>query len=80
MATLTIRDLDDELKAKLRLRAARHGRSMEAEARAVLRLVLDDVDEAPLGSRIHSRFAGRRGVDLDIPPRTDRPRVPDLPR
>lgn len=36
MATITIRNLDDEIKRKLRLRAARHDRSMEAEARAIL--------------------------------------------
>lgn len=80
MATLTIRDLDDDLKAKLRLRAARHGRSMEAEVRAVLRDALDDAPEQPLGSRIHARFAGAKAVDLALPPRADRPRVPDFPR
>ena len=37
MATLTIRDLDEELRASLRIRAARHGRSMEAEVREILR-------------------------------------------
>ena len=36
MATITIRKLDDEVKKKLRLRAARHDRSMEAEVRAIL--------------------------------------------
>jgi plasmid stability protein len=36
MATLVIRDLDDEVKARLRVQAAEHGRSMEAEARAIL--------------------------------------------
>ena len=36
MATLTIRDVDEELRAKLRVRAVRHGRSMEAEVRAIL--------------------------------------------
>ncbi len=36
MATITIRNLDDDVKKKLRLRAARHDRSMEAEARAIL--------------------------------------------
>ena len=36
MATLTIRDFDEDLKVKLRVRAAEHGRSMEAEVRAIL--------------------------------------------
>ena len=40
MATMTIRNLDDELKARLRLRAARHGQSMEEEARSILRSAL----------------------------------------
>jgi phosphopantothenoylcysteine decarboxylase / phosphopantothenate---cysteine ligase len=37
MASITIRQLDDKLKQRLRLRAARHGRSMEDEARTILR-------------------------------------------
>ncbi|HEY2136171.1 MAG TPA: plasmid stability protein, partial [Xanthobacteraceae bacterium] len=41
MASLTIRQLDDDLKKRLRLRAARHGRSMEEEARHLLALHLE---------------------------------------
>jgi plasmid stability protein len=41
MASLTIRNLDNNLKTQLRLRAARHGRSMEAEARTILRQTLN---------------------------------------
>lgn len=78
MAALTIRDLDDELKARLRVRAAQNGRSMEAEVRALLREVLTE-GRGTLGTRIHARFAGR-GVDLALPERTERPRVPELPR
>ena len=37
MASLTVRQLDDKLKKLLRLRAARHGRSMEDEVRVILR-------------------------------------------
>jgi plasmid stability protein len=40
MAMLTIRNLDDSLKAELRLSAARHGCSMEEEARRILRRAL----------------------------------------
>ena len=59
MATLTIRDVDEELKARLRVRAAEHGRSMEAEVRAILRLSLDaPVLPGGLGSRIHQRAVG----------------------
>ena len=41
MASITIRNLDDYVKAKLRVRAARHGRSMEEEAREILRAALN---------------------------------------
>jgi plasmid stability protein len=37
MASITIRNLDDDLKRRLRIRAAEHGRSMEEEARDILR-------------------------------------------
>jgi plasmid stability protein len=65
MANITIRNLDDGLKAKLRVRAARLGRSMEEEVRVILRTVLTDED-APknLGLSIHQRFASLGGVDL----------------
>lgn len=39
MGTLTVRQLDDDVMAKLRVRAAQHGRSMEADAREVLAAV-----------------------------------------
>jgi plasmid stability protein len=60
MAQLVVRNLDEEVKAKLRRRAAAHGRSMEEEVRAILR---DAVKEgarpkAGLGTRIAARFAG----------------------
>jgi antitoxin FitA len=80
MATLTVRNLDDALKARLRVRAAENGRSMEAEARAILRSTLSDGDEASgrLGSRIHERFAGPGAAKLELPARTELPRAADL--
>ena len=79
MSTLTVRNLDDGLKARLRVRAAENGRSMEAEARAILRSTLGDAGASErLGSRIHERF-GRLGADrLELPPRTEPPRAADL--
>ena len=75
MATLTIRDLDEELRARLRVRAAQHGRSMEAEVREILRDALATPPaEDRLGSRIRQRFATIGGVELDLPARTDQPR------
>jgi plasmid stability protein len=67
MATLVIRDLDDEVKARLRVQAAEHGRSMEAEARAILAAaVRGRRPPRQLGSRIRDQFADLGGVDLDV--------------
>jgi plasmid stability protein len=65
MASLTIRNIEDSLKAKLRLRAAQHGRSMEEEARQLLRQALvRHRSPTGLGSRISGRFRELGGVDL----------------
>lgn len=77
MPTMTIRGLDDETHARLRVRAAQHGRSMEAEVRAVLREVLAS-PQAPaygLGSHIHARFASAGAAELELPARDDPPRA-----
>lgn len=77
--TLTIRDLNPDLKAKLRVQAASHGRSMEAEVRAILGENIEPLPESRrLGSNIASRFAGLRGVDLQLPPRGDHARAVKL--
>jgi plasmid stability protein len=70
MATLTIRGLDPVTHARLRVEAARHGRSMEAEVRAILhdRLALG-AGERGLGSRIRARFEGLDG-NLELPDRS----------
>ena len=76
MTTLTIRNIEPEIKTKLRLSAAANGRSMEEEMRCILRQVLAPQPiSAGLGSRIHTRFAPLGGVELDIPARTDLPRA-----
>lgn len=70
MASITIRNLDDALKRQLRIRAAGHGRSMEEEAREILRAAVSE--PAPprnLASAIRSRMAEAGGVDLGIPAR-----------
>ena len=71
MASITIRKLDDEVKTRLRIRAAENGRSMEEEARIILREAVD-LEAAPkkgLGAAIHELFRPFGGVELDIPPR-----------
>jgi antitoxin FitA len=71
VASITIRNLDDKLKQHLRVRAAQHGRSMEEEARVILRQALSEDSAAPqdLGLAIHRRFAALGGVDLAVAPR-----------
>lgn len=71
MASITIRNLDDRTKARLRQRAARHGRSMEAEARTLLRAALaeDERKGENLVDAIRALFAPLGGVDLPLPPR-----------
>jgi plasmid stability protein len=71
MATLTIRDLDEELKRTLRIRAASRNRSMEEEARQILRAALVEAPNRPadLAARIRSRVAEIGGVELQIEPR-----------
>jgi len=71
MASMTIRDLDDRLKARLRIRAAQHNRSMEEEARAILKTALS-VGSSPSRSllkAIRLRIEPLGGVELNIPPR-----------
>jgi plasmid stability protein len=79
MATLTIRGLDDGTKSRLRVSAARHGRSMEAEVRSILEEALPSPQASDgLGSRICARFAEAGGVELDLPSRDEMPRAASL--
>jgi antitoxin FitA len=68
MASITIRNLEEPLKGKLRVRAARHGRSMEEEARQILRAALAEGTPGPanLFDAIRRRIDPLGGVDLDI--------------
>lgn len=79
MASITIRNLDDDLKAQLRVVAASHGRSMEEEARVIIRRAMAQAgSRGGVGSRIHARFAQQGGVDLELPARTEKPRAADF--
>ena len=71
MGTLTIRNLEDPLKRRLRLRAAARNRSMEEEARQILRAALQEpaVPTPDLGARIRARFARLGDIQLPIEPR-----------
>ena len=71
MASITIRSLDDTTKTRLRIRSAHHGRSMEAEAREILRLALarQTPSSRNLADVIRERFAALGGVELPALPR-----------
>jgi plasmid stability protein len=70
MSMLTVRDLDPEVKEKLRQRAARHGRSMEAEVRLILAAAVEAGDEPlDLVASIREHFSGT-GTELDLPDRS----------
>lgn len=69
--TMTIRNIDEQLKRRLRVQAAMHGRSMEEEARDILRSALSAKPEngESLVEAIRSRVLPLGGVDLDLAPR-----------
>jgi antitoxin FitA len=68
MASMTIRRLDDRLKARLRLQAARHGRSMEEEAREILKegLSREPATQSNLADAIRRHIAPLGGVEFPI--------------
>jgi len=70
MATLTIRNLDEEIKRQLRIQGAKHNRSMEAEARVILQKTLLTTDASfGLASRIREIVTPYGGADLNLPDR-----------
>ncbi|MGC8511519.1 MAG: FitA-like ribbon-helix-helix domain-containing protein [Acidimicrobiales bacterium] len=80
MAAISVRDLDEDVASRLKVRAARHGRSMEAEVRAILTEAVATTDDCQrnLAQVIRERFAATGGFDLEVPPRQDTPRAADL--
>ena len=70
MASITIRNLDDEVKTRLRVRAAEHHRSMEEEARLILREAVGRKSSSRnLAEITQDWFGPDNGVDLELPPR-----------
>lgn len=69
MAQFTVRNIEDDVKERLHQRALRHGTSLEAEVRAILRVTVM-VDDRPaglgFGSRIAARFA-KVGLQQPLP-------------
>lgn len=77
MATLTIRQLDERTHSRLRGRAAKHGRSVEAEVRAILDAAVGRPEQNILLS-LHATMSEVGGVDLPPIDRNDLPRAVDL--
>lgn len=80
MATMTIRNLDDDLKMQLRVRAARHGKSMEEEARSILRSALrtEPLSGQSLVDSIRAMVEPYGGIELELPPREPQRDPPDF--
>lgn len=68
MANISVRKIDDETLSRLRIRAAKHGVSMEEEARRILRDAVSAPDD--LGDLALQFFGPNNGVDLQLPERT----------
>lgn len=74
MASITIRNLDESTKQSLRIRAAQHGRSMEEEARRILRdAVGNAAPRRDLVKSIRARVEAVGGVELELPERGSMP-------
>ena len=80
MSSILIRQLDEETKRRLRIRAARQGHSMEQEAREILRrsLVSENSQGLHIVDEIRRRIAPLGGLDLPVIPRGPMPDPPDL--
>lgn len=79
MADVSVRGLDEQVKERLRVRAAENGRSMEAEIRTILTEAV--APAVPAGNpflALYERFQALGGVDLDLPPRNTPARAVDF--
>ena len=77
MATVTIRKLDDQVKAQLRVRAAKHGRSMEEEIREILSAAVAEGETGrDLYLKIRRLVEPLGGIELNLPPRQLAPEPP----
>jgi antitoxin FitA len=83
MGVLTIRNFDDDLKERLRVRAAEHGRSMESEVREILAASLKVPTQSQTSGRefldrLKAQFAGMPEGELELPPREPAREPPDF--
>lgn len=80
MSSLTVRNLDESVKNSLRVRAARHGWSMEEEVRQILQKIVapEQAGQVSFAERVNSRFAGLQVDSLPIPARQIARTPPEL--
>jgi len=79
MAAVSIRDLDDQVRERLRMRAAAHGRSMEAEIRNILTEAVSQPNESRgLLATLLDRLGEVGGVELDLPERSTPARAAEV--
>ncbi len=79
LTAVRIGNLDDQVLQRLRARAAQHGRTLEAEIRAILTDAVSEPGEAEgLFQAIVRRFGELGGVDLELPPRIEQPRAAEF--
>lgn len=81
VASITIRNIEDDIKQRLRVRAAEHGRSMEEEVRDILRRSMGDAEPPrDLAAAIRARVASAARVNLELPAREPMRAPPQLGR
>ena len=78
MASITIRNIDQELKERLRVRAAQQGHSMEEEARIILRRAVNGISGAELLDLSEKLFGEEHGVELELPSRSNERDTPNF--
>jgi antitoxin FitA len=78
MASLTIRNLEDAVKARLRVQAARHGRSMEEEARQILRQAVGAAPASTSLADLADALFGDQGAELEPHPAVRTRQPPDF--
>lgn len=71
MSSITVRNLDESVKNSLRVRAARHGWSMEQEVRLILQQTVapEQAEQISFAERVNRRFASLKVESLPIPSR-----------
>lgn len=78
MASIIIRNIEDELKERLRIRAEQHGHSMEEEVRTILRRAIGGISGSELLEVSENLFGKARGVDIEQPSRSSEREAPSF--